>query len=92
MAADGLLDLDTRQGKAMGGYCSTLPLRERAFIFMNGVGTHDNVQTMLHEAGHAFHAFESMAHTDLYWQQHADGVLRSGVDGDGATGCAESGA
>ncbi len=70
MAADGLLDLDTRQGKAMGGYCSTLPLRERAFIFMNGVGTHDNVQTMLHEAGHAFHAFESMAHTDLYWQRN----------------------
>lgn len=71
MAADGLLDLDTRQGKALGGYCSTLPLRERAFIFMNGVGTHDNVQTMLHEAGHAFHAFESMAHAELYWQMDA---------------------
>ncbi|MEZ4518433.1 MAG: M3 family oligoendopeptidase [Chloroflexota bacterium] len=66
MAEDGLLDLDTRTGKALGGYCTTLPLRERPFIFMNGDGTHDDVQTMLHEAGHAFHAFESFA-LPLIW-------------------------
>jgi oligoendopeptidase F len=60
MSAEGLLDLDTRSGKALGGYCSTLPLRRRPFIFMNGAGTHDDVQTMLHEAGHAFHVFETV--------------------------------
>lgn len=58
MADEGLLDLDTRAGKALGGYCSDLPWRKRPFIFMNGDGTHDDVQTMLHESGHAFHAFE----------------------------------
>ena len=70
MAEENLLDLDTRAGKALGGYCSTLPLRKRPFIFMNGVGTHDNVQTMLHEAGHAFHVFESNK-LPLIWQTNA---------------------
>ncbi len=70
MAEEELLDLDTRAGKALGGYCSTLPLRKRPFIFMNGVGTHDDVQTMLHEAGHAFHVFESNE-LPLVWQTDA---------------------
>ncbi|MCP4429297.1 MAG: M3 family oligoendopeptidase [Chloroflexi bacterium] len=67
MAEDELLDLDTRTGKALGGYCSTLYVRKRPFIFMNGVGIHDDVQTILHEAGHAFHVFESTAQP-LVWQ------------------------
>ncbi len=67
MAEEGLLDLDTRAGKAMGGYCRPLDMRKRPFIFMNGVGVHDDVQTMLHEAGHAFHVFETAA-LPLYWQ------------------------
>jgi oligoendopeptidase F len=57
MAEENLLDLDTRAGKALGGYCYPLVFRGQPFIFMNGAGTHDDVQTMLHEAGHAFHAF-----------------------------------
>jgi oligoendopeptidase F len=67
MAEEHLLDLDTRSGKALGGYCMTLPLRQRPFIFMNGAGRHDDVQTMLHEAGHAFHVFEG-AGLPLAWQ------------------------
>lgn len=70
MAEEELLDLDTRPGKALGGYCSTLPLRRRPFIFMNGVGIHEDVQTMLHEAGHAFHVFETAA-LPLIWQTEA---------------------
>jgi len=70
MAEEELLDLDTRPGKALGGYCSTLPLRKRPFIFMNGIGTHDDVQTMLHESGHAFHAFEAAA-LPFIWQENA---------------------
>ncbi|MCA9950211.1 MAG: M3 family oligoendopeptidase [Anaerolineales bacterium] len=67
MAEEQLLDLDTRASKALGGFCSTLPLRKRPYIFMNGVGTHDDVQTMLHEAGHAFHVFET-ADLPYIWQ------------------------
>jgi oligoendopeptidase F len=70
MAEERLLDLDTRSGKALGGYCSTLPLRQRPFIFMNGVGIHDDVQTLLHEAGHAFHVFATTK-LPFIWQTDA---------------------
>ena len=58
MRTEGLLDLDNRKGKAPGGFCTSLAVSKRPFIFMNAVGTHDDVQTMLHESGHAFHVFE----------------------------------
>jgi oligoendopeptidase F len=51
-----LVDLDNRKGKAPGGYQSTLSEARVPFIFMNAVGSHRDVETMLHEAGHAFHA------------------------------------
>jgi oligoendopeptidase F len=59
MRDENLLDLDNRKGKAPGGYCTYYPVIKRPFIFMNSVGLHDDVQTMLHEGGHAFHAFEA---------------------------------
>ena len=59
MRRDDLLDLDNRKGKAPGGYNTSYPLEKKPFIFMNAVGTHDNVQTLLHEGGHAFHVFET---------------------------------
>ncbi|HMK35076.1 MAG TPA: M3 family oligoendopeptidase [Desulfomonilaceae bacterium] len=58
MADEGLLDLENRKNKAPGGYCTEFPAARRPFIFMNAVGLHDDVQTLLHESGHAFHAFE----------------------------------
>lgn len=51
-----LLDLDNRKGKAPGGYQTTLPEARLPFIFMNAVGVQRDVETILHEAGHAFHA------------------------------------
>ena len=51
-----LVDLDNRKGKAPGGYQSTLSEARVPFIFMNAVGVHRDVETLLHEAGHAFHA------------------------------------
>lgn len=59
MVEEDLLDLDNRKNKAPGAYCTELALTDRPFIFANSVGIHDNVQTMLHESGHAFHVFES---------------------------------
>lgn len=50
------LDLDSRKGKAPGGYQYMLEQSRRAFIFMNAAGLHSDVTTMLHEAGHAFHS------------------------------------
>ncbi len=50
-----LLDLENRKGKAPGGYQSTLSESRLPFIFMNAVGLQRDVETLLHEAGHAFH-------------------------------------
>ncbi len=67
MRREKLLDLENRKGKAPGGYCTDFPVAKRPFIFMNAAGLHDDVQTMLHEAGHAFHNFE--ASRLAYYQQ-----------------------
>ncbi len=60
-----LLDLANRKGKAPGGYQSTLSEARLPFIFMNAVGLHRDVQTLLHEAGHAFHTLATRTE-DLY--------------------------
>ncbi len=59
MRRENLLDLPNRKGKAPGGYCTSFPVAQRPFIFMNAVGSARDVNTMLHEAGHAFHFFEA---------------------------------
>ncbi len=56
MKQGDLLDLQSRKGKAPGGYQNTLSEARVPFIFMNSVGVDDDVRTLLHEAGHAFHA------------------------------------
>jgi oligoendopeptidase F len=65
-----LLDLDNRKGKAPGGYQSTLNEARLPFIFMNAVGTQRDVETILHEAGHAFHALATQKE-DVYAYRHA---------------------
>ncbi len=57
----GLLDLESRKGKAPGGYQSSLEEIRYPFIFMNAAGTDRDVFTLLHEGGHAFHAFAARA-------------------------------
>jgi oligoendopeptidase F len=60
-----LLDLDNHKGKAPGGYQSTLAESRLPFIFMNAVGLQRDVETILHESGHAFHALATRDE-DLY--------------------------
>jgi oligoendopeptidase F len=54
-----LLDLSSREGKAPGGYMTELSEKRVPFIFMNAVGSKRDVDTLLHEAGHSFHAFQA---------------------------------
>lgn len=53
----GRLDLESRKGKAPGGY--NYPLAESGvpFIFMNATSTLRDMVTLMHEGGHAVHAF-----------------------------------
>lgn len=57
MKAMGYLDLDSKEGKAPGGY--NYPLYEIGvpFIFMNAVGSQRDLITMVHEGGHAIQSF-----------------------------------
>jgi oligoendopeptidase F len=72
MRREQLLDLDNRKGKAPGGYCTFFPVAERPYIFMNAVGVHDDVNTLLHEAGHAFHVFHTFDGDGLPYHQQWD--------------------
>ncbi len=53
----GHLDLESRKGKAPGGYNCPLAESGAPFIFMNAAGQLDDVTTMVHEGGHAVHSF-----------------------------------
>jgi oligoendopeptidase F len=53
------LDLESRPGKAPGGYQYQRQYSRRPFIFMNAAGMHRDLVTMVHEAGHAFHSLLS---------------------------------
>jgi len=52
----GSFDLESRKGKAAGGYQYMRDRSRTPFIFMNAAGLHRDVETMVHEAGHAFHS------------------------------------
>ena len=50
-------DLESRKGKAPGGYNCPLAESGAPFIFMNAAGQMSDVTTMVHEGGHAVHSF-----------------------------------
>lgn len=52
-------DLESRKGKAPGGYNCPLAESGAPFIFMNAAGQMSDVTTMVHEGGHAIHSFLS---------------------------------
>jgi oligoendopeptidase F len=59
LLAEGLTDLANRKNKAPGAYCTSYPSIRKPFVFVNAVGSHDDVMTTLHECGHAFHIYET---------------------------------
>jgi len=65
MMNEDLLDLESRKNKAPGAYSLGLHVAHRPFVFMNAMKTDWDVQTILHEGGHAFHEFER-AHVNFF--------------------------
>jgi oligoendopeptidase F len=51
----GMLDLETRKNKSLGGFCTQLPISDLSFIFMNASHTHADMMTLFHEMGHCIH-------------------------------------
>lgn len=62
------LDLESRKGKAPGGYQESRDRVRRPFIFMNAAGMQGDLETMIHEAGHAFHSLLSRDEPLLYYR------------------------
>lgn len=56
MRQQGLLDLLNHKGKAPGAYQSDLAEVRLPFVFVNATGSDQDIYTMLHENGHAFHS------------------------------------
>jgi oligoendopeptidase F len=57
MKDNGLFDVESRKGKAPGGYNYPLAETGAPFIFMNSANTFRDLTTMVHEGGHAVHTF-----------------------------------
>lgn len=66
-----LLDLMSRRGKAPGGYQYQLEDVRLPFVFANSVGLHHDVQTLLHECGHAFHSLLCRHHDLLLHRDYS---------------------
>ena len=61
MRSRHLMDLETRPGKATGGYCTFIGKYKAPFIFSNFNGTSGDIDVLTHEAGHAFQVYASRA-------------------------------
>ena len=62
------LDLESRKGKAPGGYQWMRDRIREPFIFMNAAGMQGDLETMVHEAGHAFHSLLSKEEPLLHYR------------------------
>lgn len=69
MTDNELMDLETKKGKAGGGYCDFLSYYKAPFIFSNFNGTAGDVDVLTHEAGHAFQCYSSkdFAVPEYFW-------------------------
>jgi pepF/M3 family oligoendopeptidase len=51
------IEAEDRTGKADGGYCTSLPLIKQSRIFMTFSGNYNEMMTLAHEIGHAYHSY-----------------------------------
>lgn len=75
----GYLDLDSRRGKAGGGFCTSLPAVGMPFVFANFNGTKGDVEVLTHEIGHAFQNFASQGQPliDYLWPTYDAAEIHS---------------
>lgn len=59
MTKNELMDLDRRDGKSGGGFCTFIYYHKSPYIFANMNGTQNDIDVMIHEGGHAFQSYAS---------------------------------
>lgn len=69
MVEKAMMDLTSKEGKAPGGYMTSLPITKMPFIFSNFNGTSGDVDVLTHEAGHAFQGYLTR---DMYPEENND--------------------
>ncbi len=74
-----LLDVEAKDGKATGGYCTFIPNYGSPFIFSNFNGTSGDIVVMTHEAGHAFQVYSSRRQVvpEYYWPTYEAAEIHS---------------
>ncbi|MGB1248227.1 MAG: M3 family oligoendopeptidase [Chitinophagales bacterium] len=74
-----LMDLVTKPGKDMGGYCTSLVDYKMPYIFSNFNGTSGDIDVLTHEAGHAFQVYSSMHYSipEYYWPTYESCEIHS---------------
>lgn len=79
MVEHDLMDLEAKQGKAGGGYCTIFPELRSPFIFSNFNGTSGDVDVLTHEAGHAFQVYCSrdIRPVDCIWPTYESCEIHS---------------
>ena len=76
MTLGGMMDIPNRKHKAPGAYCQGYNRIRKPFVFCNSVGTHEDVQTLLHESGHAFHVLFKISPPALFAAIECDHGIR----------------
>lgn len=79
MTERNLMDLETKKGKDIGGYCTFLADYGAPFIFSNFNGTSGDIDVLTHEAGHAFQVFNSrhFSISEYFWPTHESAEIHS---------------
>lgn len=79
MDTGGFLDLDSRKGKAGGGFCTSFPTHGMPFVFANFNGTKGDVDVLTHEIGHAFQNYSSRDQwpMDYHWPTYESAEVHS---------------
>ena len=70
MRSHGLFDLESKKGKAPGGYEAYVPGIKAPFIFSNFNGTSGDIDVLTHEFGHALQAFLGSSYVGIHRRLH----------------------
>lgn len=79
MTERDLLDLRSRDRKAPGGFCTSMPVYGVPFVYANFNGTKGDVEVFTHEIGHAFQNYSSRNQiiNDYYWPTYEGAEIHS---------------
>lgn len=80
MRERGLLDLESRQGKQIGGFMDPLPASKHAFVFSNFSPSFTAIIALIHEMGHAIHVYLNGDFQEQNWRDEVTELYSHGME------------